>query len=50
MSEAIKTFDGFWRLCKACAEFKLGCAMNCELRKKLGLPPHGSLYRFHGEA
>jgi len=27
-----------------CKEFSLGCSLNCELRKKYKIPPHGPKY------
>ena len=40
-----KTYEEFWRYCFGqCRNFKLGCAVDCELRKRLGIPPHGKSY------
>jgi hypothetical protein len=44
----IESYEDFWRYCKVCPQFRIGCAVSCELRKHLKIPPHGSQYRFQG--
>jgi hypothetical protein len=40
-----KTYEEFWRFCYGqCRDFRVGCAVGCELRKELGIPPYGKLY------
>lgn len=40
-----KTYEGSWRYCFGqCRDLKLGCAVDCELRKGLGTPAHGKSY------
>ena len=39
------TYEEFWRFCFGqCRDFKVGCAVNCPTRKKLGIPPFGKSY------
>jgi len=44
----IKRYEDFWRLCENCPNFHFGCALKCELRIRLKLPPHGPKYVFSG--
>jgi len=40
-----KTYEMFWRFCFGqCRDFRVGCAVGCELRKRLGISPHGKSY------
>ena len=40
-----RTYEEFWCFCfSQCRDFKLGCAVRCELREKLGIPPFGKSY------
>ncbi len=42
---AFRTFEEFWSFCRRlCPDFKTGCANECELRKKLGIPPFSRSY------
>jgi len=43
---SFKTYEEFWRYCFCqCQNFKVGCAVSCELRKRLRIPPHGRSYK-----
>ena len=38
-------YEEFWSYCFGqCRDFKLGCAVDCLLRRRLGIPPHGKSY------
>lgn len=38
-------YEDFWDFCsRQCRGFRVGCARSCELRKRLGIPPHGKSY------
>ena len=40
-----RTWEDFWRYCRQeCSNFKTGCANECELRKRLGIPPFSRSY------
>ena len=40
-----KKYEEFWRYCFGqCRDFKVGCAVDCEVRKQLRIPPHGRSY------
>jgi len=44
-----KDFLEFWRQCNfQCPNYKMGCAVNCEKRKRLHthIPPFGDKYTF----
>lgn len=39
------SYEEFWRFCHGqCPDFREGCASDCELRKRLGIPPFGKSY------
>jgi hypothetical protein len=40
-----RTFEEFWSFCFAhCTDFKVGCAAQCPIRKKLEIPPFSKSY------
>jgi len=40
-----KTYEEFWCYCFGqCRDYRVGCAVDCELRKRFGIPPHGKSY------
>jgi hypothetical protein len=40
-----RTYEEFWLFCFGqCRDFKLGCAAQCEIRKKLEIPPFSKSY------
>ena len=40
-----KTYEEFWRYCFGqCRDFRVGCAVDCGLRKRLEIPPHEESY------
>jgi hypothetical protein len=42
---SFRTYEEFWIFCSSqCRNFRVGCANNCELRKRLDIPPHGKSY------
>jgi len=39
------SYEEFWRFCFGqCQDFKVGCAVDCELRKQLVILSHGKSY------